>query len=562
MKRLPAALVPIALLVLRLAFPAPARAAGDDPGPVVPPALARWTVSAASWVDQNLTLDHPAFTPEPGDSATLGIPIGSASGLRGWSAVVLTPAAGGPPWTGTVLRMQPDSAWLKPDADSSPLPAGVPVLARIEDRHLALAWPEGDDPVSGGAAMALRDAIATELRARAFRIVELPRAPFDDDLRAVARDAGAPWALVFRADSVTVGTARLSLALVETRRGSDRARNSWRPSLDRAAAEWLTAAPLDPLDPIPGTRPAFRAGPIDGLVLDLFVRRWSWSDVHAIFDDRIETWRVGGDSLATLAVRDIATLWPPQAPSRWPIGVIIPVNSHYSADRQEARIFYSLCSNRRARPLTVVADRTTPDSLQLVVGAAPRDTLDGCAEGCFPKLDRVSRPAGYRLPVGMPATAVARMTLNRPLIGPAGIAARDSLNRVRTERAAVLYYDEPGGTLWVSMADSAWQVPGIFGSEMEPFRRGEIGNPGVVISSSSPVDTRDRIEWWELDGHNLALRWRGPVRPGSVTGLKAGDRDGDGRDDLIVTWSRRDDGGRFVSEVFGYRSAPKGARER
>jgi hypothetical protein len=461
----------------------------------------------------------------------VAIDRGSAQGLRPYSRVTLV-AADGTAWPATIAELGETRAELEPAAGAgAPPAAGVAMGLRLDLERVALGRPAlaGD-----GARTAETDwfeSLAAAIAARTgLQVVAMPDYPDTAEWREAALAAGADAGI------------RITLALDDGRAvatamptGLRRGRDFGRLAASVPARPATAIARMSPAERIPappGLLPAAATAPIDGAILDLVPRRWLWSDVLAISDDRIEAWNVAGDP-RPVARTDLSAIWPPAVPARWPVAEMIPVNTFFDMSGEEARVNYSLCSNRRPRYLTINVERAKPESLVLVVSDGPLDTLEASLGGCFRELDRVSPPAGWKVDRAMPATAVARLALEEILRDAAGRPLRTTAGSLRRKKVGLVLHDESTGTLWLSTATNAVALPGTFGGEMDDYRAGLAGPPGFLVTGAAAPGEPDHLEWWVLENGRCERRWVGPELTGSITALLSGDRDGDERDDLV-----------------------------
>lgn len=423
---------------------------------------------------------------------------------------------------------------------------GLEVSAYLARHLLALALLDGP-PIPGTTRSALLRALESGLLSPILATTRLPAFVDTSEALQEARRTGADSFGWLSAESAPGGCAiRLDLFSVK----------------DLEAAPPLTwvipTAELPPADParedpagtLPGCRPVglFRSDGAPGL--DAVPRRFRRDVVDVIHEDRIDSWRLNGEQAVIWQSYRFDPEWPVAAATRWPVATMLPLNSYFAPDRSEARVTYTLCSNQRPRHLLVSTVKARPDSLDLAVSDGPLDSLNGCTAGCFPRVNRLDPLPGSRRPDGLPPTASVRIALGRVDVGPTGLPAFDANGFVKTRKSAVILYDPPSATLWLSAPDTAFQVPGRFGDEIETYRVGRAGPPGFLVTAAAPLGEPDRLEFWVWEKNRLSCRWRSEAFPGSITALYAGDLDGDAREDL---WLAALDGpGRGARTVFHY----------
>ena len=103
-----------------------------------------------------------------------------------------------------------------------------------------------------------------------------------------------------------------------------------------------------------------------------------------------------------------------------------------------------------------------------------------------------------------------------------------------------MYYDEPTARLWIAAADTAFPVAGRFGGEMEIYRAGLLGPPGLLVTSPLPPGAGDRLEYWVLEHGRLEKKWTSGRFDVAITAIHTGDLDGDHRDDVLFAEVRRE----------------------
>lgn len=521
--------------------------------------LDRLAEALADSVENRLAVPAVTILEQEGDA--IRISLGSNGGIRSWSRVVLL-APGGAPWIGEVRDIEPAAAWLGPSANPPPPVPGTPppavgdvVRARLAGVRIGLLWPLDSTPGRGRLDEAFLDALGAALRLHHGWLVEPVAAHGDRTAeRGVGTRAGLDLLLEARLDEAGDALAARG-RLFAARRDEAYPEVRTPPSRDPALRAAASDSADSPRRPLPGTRFAWSVPGRPGALLDLFVRRWLWSDVYAVFDDRIEQWTLSPRGLQEVRRHDLGDLWPPVVGARWPVGTVVPVNTWYDEEGEESKVNYSVCSNRRPRYLTLNIDRAEPDSLWLAVGDGPLDSLVAATDGCFARLDRVTRPEGFVTPAEMPETARARLSLEAVVTGPSGVPTKTDSGRLLMTKVAVVYYDEPSATLWLSTPDGAGRVPGVFGGEMDVYRLGPLGAPGILVTEAAGPDEPDRLSFWLFTGASLERRWTGPWQAGSITALDAADRDGDGLEDVVYGVVRGDATG-WVTDVHYLSSTP------
>lgn len=489
----------------------------------------------------------------------LVLDTGSAAGLRDWSLVGLVTPWG--TWSGTVRRLEENRVSLQgvPDQEAPRPAAGTRVGVRLDVRRLALVPFQPGDRVTPAAALNLTRTLARALGDKLGVIVEeAPFLPDTAEVRTVAAEGGAD---ILLSGEVALQKTDLRVVLRLTRARRPRGVETISMLWPDGAAEFEGVA--GSLCALPSAPPGVRAAPTreaPGPLLAIFPCRFRARSLYAVFLDRIETWSIAGDSLQTVMTRNLSGMWPVDVPSRWPVAGVAVIDRYFDmATRKESRVFYALCSNQRARYVNVAEDITAPDSLYLAVSAGPSDTLAASFASCFPRVSLVDPPKGYPVPRGLPPTATSRLALSRALVGPSGQPSLDEQGAPRTERMAVIYYDQPSASLWISTADSAWQVPGLFGNAMDTWRYGTSGPPGFLVTSALSPGEGDRLEYWALRDGALRREWETPIVPGSITALASGDLDGDGRDDLVIGEVLQGPEG-FTTQVHLMRSRMRGVQ--
>jgi hypothetical protein len=447
-----------------------------------------------------------------------------------------------------------------PGLQAAPRPwSGAAVDMRLDVRRVALVPFQPGAGVTPAMATDLTTTLAGVLADRLGVVVD--EAPFladTADARAVAAEGGAD--ILLSGEIAAEGKdLRIVMSMTRTRKalGLETVTMAWPGGASGVERGGDTTGGLPA--PPPGCRRARDTGE-SGPLLTLFPCRFRTRSLYAVFRDRIETWDVAGDSLRTVISRDLAGPWPVQVPTRWPVAGVATIDRYFDIKtKKETRAFYALCSNQRARYVNLAEDIETPDSLYVSVSAGPSDTLAGSSGSCFPKVNLVDAPRRYAVPPGLPATATSRLALSRVVVGPAGLPSLDEQGRPKTESLAVIYYDQASASLWISLADSAWQVPGRFGNAMDTWRPGLTGPPGFLVTSARSPAEGDRLEYWTLRGHDLRREWESPWLSGAITALESGDLDGDGRDDLVLgEVFRRGDG--FITRVHLMRSRMRGVQ--
>jgi hypothetical protein len=556
-----------ALLALLLPFlghigaPATSVAAGED---VLRSELDRLAAALAESVEARVAVPDVAVLES--DATGVRIALGSRGGIRSWSRPVLLPP-GGSPWIGEVRDADETTSWLgpsanppSPDPETPPPARGAVVRARLAGVRIGLLWPGDGTAEHGRLAEQFRRSLERALR-EGHGWTVLPLAAHSDRQRErqSAATAGLDVVLGARFDPGASGLV-VRADLFAARRDEVYSEIALPPSDHPEVAAALRAGADSPRRPLPGTHLAWSVTGIPGAVLELFVRRWIWSDVYAVFDDRIEQWGLSPRGLREIDRHDLLELWPPAVAARWPQATAVPVNTWYDEEGEESKVNYALCSNRRPRFLTLNIDRADPDSLWMAVGDGPLDSLGAATDGCFPGLDRVARPAGFTLPADMPETARARLTLEEIVTGPAGVPTRTANGRLQMRKAAVVYYDEPSATLWLSMPNGGARVPGVFGAEMDGYRLGETGPPGLLVTDGVGPGEPDRLLFLELSGDALVRRWTGPFQTGSIVAIDAADRDGDRHEDVVVGVVRPGPDG-WLTDIHYLSSATPGPEE-
>jgi hypothetical protein len=518
-----------AILLVMTAFPG-AGASGTG-GRDLPSGPARLADALADSIDALTARESVTVT----DTREDGVRIdrGATGGLRPYSRLTLL-VDGAPPWPADVSELKDAGAWLKPVAGVGPPPAaGSRARVRLDLARLALARPVTSGDVARRHADAWLARLAERLGERAaLGAVTMPDLPDTSEWREVALGAGAEAGVhLTLSESDGQWTATASVGSLRRARDFGTARTTLRAPAEPTARPASAALPIEPP---PGLVAATSVSLLDGAALDIVTRRWIWSDVLVILDDRIDAWRVGDGAPRVVRTTDLTATWPPVVHARWSVAEMLPVNTFFAMSGEEARVNYSLCSNRRPRFLTINVEKAAPESLTILVSDGPLDTLEASLGGCFRELDRVAVPAGWKADPAMPATAAARLAMEEILRDAAGRPLRTESGQLRRKKTAVIFHDEGTGTLWLASATTAGRIPGNFGGEMEEFRVGLAGPPGFLVTGDAAPGGPDHLEWWRWDEGRCERRWTGAAVEGSITALLAGDRDGDERDDLVL----------------------------
>jgi len=545
------------ILLALLTLVSPARSdPPPDPVSVLTPSLEALAASLSDSVDARCSTGLVQILEVRGDEVKIN--LGSRGGLRPFSRVTLS-RANHPAWKAEVASLEEKSTWLKPATPSTPGPAiGTEVRIRLDIGRLALLPPRLNDTSTAGMALAWMERLAVRAAGSpGFEIIHLPAYPDSLEYRDVARTAGADMA-VQTSIRVDADGWHVTLLLASVRRFEalepifGHAMHS-QPAADRTA----NLAGWDMIEPPPGLRNGLISGAIRGPVLDITSRRWIWSDVQVILDDRIQDWTVRPEGLSPGSVLDLASIWPVVVPTRWPVAEIIPVNTYYDMTGDEARVNYALCSNQRPRYLTINIEKRVPDSLNVIVSDGPLDQLSASLGGCFRELDRVATTAGFATDPAMPKSAIAKLSLEEVLRDGGGQLLRTEGGQLRKKKVAVIYYDEATASTWLSSPENAMRLPGTFGGEMDDYRAGLGGPPGFLVTGDAVPGEADHLEWWVLSGGRCERRWVGPKIDGSITAILSGDRNQDERDDLVLAVVQPDGDG-YRSRLQMYSSRPSG----
>lgn len=408
------------------------------------------------------------------------------------------------------------------------LQAGESVRVRLARQVVALAL-DTTGTVSGPIQQALLQDLTTRLAGPLIEIIPFPALADTTEALQEARRVGANQYGWLRTVAAGEDYA-VELQLFSAKDGAPQP-----PLRARVPGRAVSATAVGKMDPaalLPGCRPAGRHAASADPALDAVPRRFRRDVVDVIHADRIDSWRMADDEPALWQSYPFGEIWPPRVATRWPVATMLPLNSYFALDRSETRVTYTLCSNQRPRYLLVSTAKGQPDSLGLAISDGPLDTLKTCTADCFGQVNRVDPAPGFHSPPGLPRTAGVRIALGRVDLGPSGQPVFDAQGFVKTRKSAVIYHDAPTATLWLSSADTAFQVPGRFGSKIETYRVGRAGPPGFLVTSAAPVGQPDWLEFWVWEDGRLDRRWRSEPFPGSITALYAGDLDGDAREDV------------------------------
>lgn len=527
-----------------------------DPASVLSPSLEALAAALADSMDARCSTGLVRILEVRGDEVKIN--RGSRGGLRPFSRVALS-RADFPAWKAEVASLEEESTWLKPTTASNPGPAiGTEARIRLDIARLALLPPELNDAAAAGMALAWQERLATHAAGNpGFEIIRMPAYPDSLEYRDVARTAGADMA-VRTAIQVGADGWRVAIHLGRVRKFEPlEPIFGHAPTTAPAADEATSLGEWDMIVPPPGLQNGLLSVAIRGPVLDIMSRRWLWSDVQVILDDRIQAWTVGPDGLSPGSVVDLASIWPAVVPTRWPVAEILPVNTYYDMTGEEARVNYALCSNQRPRYLTINIEKIVPDSLNVVESDGPLDHLPASLGGCFRELDRVATTAGFATDPAMPKSAIAKLSLEEVLRDGSGQLLRTQGGQLRKKKVAVIYYDEATASVWLSSPESAMRLPETFGGEMDDYRAGLAGPPGFLVTGDAVPGEADHLEWWVLTGGRCERRWVGPVIGGSITAILTGDRNLDERDDLVLAVVQPDGDG-YRSHLQMYSSRPRG----
>ncbi len=533
---------------------------GDRPdlSSLLTPSLDALAAALADSVESRCSAGLVQILEVRGDQVRIN--LGSKDGLRPFSQVTLSrPDAA--PWKAEVASLKEKSTWLKPAIDSSAgPPVGTTARIRLNINRLALLPPELTEsaPADIGLALAWMERLAAHAAGvPGFEIIPLPAYPDSSEQRDAASAAGAEMliqtSILFDSNhwdvAIQVSGVRKRTSM-ETIFGHAMA---GAPGVTEAAqvAEWSM------VEPPPGLRNGSVTSAINGPILDIMSRRWMWSDVQVILDNRIEAWRATPEGLSPGPVIDLTSIWPAVVPTRWPVAEILPVNTYYDMKGEEVRVNYTLCSNQRPHYLTINVEKAVPDSLLMVDSGGPLDRLAASFGGCFRELDRVAIPANFTINPAMPKSALARLSLEEIQKDQAGQVLRTDSGQLRLKKVAILYHDEATASLWLSSAGAALNLPGTFGSEMDAHRAGTAGPPGFLVTSDAVPGEPDHLEWWTLVDGRCERKWIGPTLDGSITAILSGDRDQDERDDLILAVVKSNGDG-YRSRLQLYSSRPGG----
>ncbi|TPW01668.1 MAG: hypothetical protein FD129_3319, partial [bacterium] len=156
---------------------------------------------------------------------------------------------------------------------------------------------------------AWHDRLAQEVATRSgLEILRLPNYPDSSEWREVASAAGADIGVrtSIRAEiggwniEIRMAGVRQSrfLPVIHGKAPSTRLEEFNIPRANREAS----------FEPPPGLRTGVPTSPLDGPILDILSRRWRWSDVQVLLDDRIEAWRAVVNGLQPERVVDLSTI--------------------------------------------------------------------------------------------------------------------------------------------------------------------------------------------------------------------------------------------------------------